>query len=137
MNETQRDILSAGFSLMLIVLAAFVMHRFFLPLVWAGILCVATWPLYACCARMGGRDVLAAAVLTLLMLAVFGGPLALGVTQAARQAPELAALSSRPTRMAARAGLYAEPAHGGRLDCGLVVRHAEPAARIGPSVIRA
>jgi predicted PurR-regulated permease PerM len=58
MNDTQRDILSAGFSLMLIVLAAFVMHRFFLPLVWAGILCVATWPLYLRMrARLGGRDV--------------------------------------------------------------------------------
>jgi predicted PurR-regulated permease PerM len=46
MTETQRDLLSAAFSLTLIALAAFVMHRFFLPLIWAGILCVATWPLY-------------------------------------------------------------------------------------------
>lgn len=91
MTETQRDILSAGFSLILIALAAFVMHRFFLPLIWAGILCVATWPLYRRLrARMGERDLLAAAVLTLLMLAVFVVPLALGVTQAAKQAPELA-----------------------------------------------
>ena len=46
MNDTQRDIVSAGFSLALIAVTAFVMQRFFLPLVWAGILCVATWPLY-------------------------------------------------------------------------------------------
>jgi predicted PurR-regulated permease PerM len=91
MTETQRDLLSAGFSLTLIALAAFVMQRFFLPLIWAGILCVATWPLYQRMrARCGRRDVLAAAVLTLLGAAVFIVPVLLAVTQAARQAPELA-----------------------------------------------
>ncbi|NGZ88425.1 AI-2E family transporter [Duganella aceris] len=91
MTETQRDLLSAGFSLTLIALAAFVMQRFFLPLIWAGILCVATWPLYQRVrTRFGRRDVLAAAVLTLLCAGVFIVPVLLGVTQAARQAPELA-----------------------------------------------
>jgi predicted PurR-regulated permease PerM len=91
MTETQRDILSAGFSLTLIALAAFVTHRFFLPLIWAGILCVATWPLYLRLrARMGQHHVLAAAVLTLICAAFFIVPLLLGVTQAARQAPEMA-----------------------------------------------
>jgi predicted PurR-regulated permease PerM len=91
MTDTQRDLLSAGFSLTLIALAAFVMHRFFLPLIWAGILCVATWPLYQRIrVRFGRRDVLAAAVLTLLCAAVFIVPVLLGVAQAARQAPELA-----------------------------------------------
>jgi hypothetical protein len=75
MNETQRDILSAGFSLMLIVLAAFVMHRFSCR--WSGPASCAWRPGPVCAlrARMGGRDVLAAAVLTLLMLAVFIVPL--------------------------------------------------------------
>src|SRR5471032_1546916 len=91
MTETQRDILSAGFSLTLIALAAFVMQRFFLPLIWAGILCVATWPLYQRMReRCGKRDALAAALLTLLCAAVFIVPVLLGITQAARQAPELA-----------------------------------------------
>lgn len=91
MTETQRDILSAGFSLTLIVLAAFVVQRFFLPLIWAGILCVATWPLYQRIrARFGQHHIIAAAVLTLLMAAVFIVPVLLGVTQAARQAPVLA-----------------------------------------------
>jgi predicted PurR-regulated permease PerM len=91
MTETQRDLLSAAFSLTLIALAAFVMHRFFLPLIWAGILCVATWPLYQRMrARFGRHDVLAAAALTLICAAVFIVPVLLGVTQAARQAPELA-----------------------------------------------
>jgi predicted PurR-regulated permease PerM len=91
MTDTQRDILSAGFSLTLIALAAFVMHRFFLPLIWAGILCVATWPLYRRMReRFGRHHIVAAAVLTLLLAAVFIVPVLLGVTQAARQAPELA-----------------------------------------------
>lgn len=91
MTETQRDVLSAGFSLSVIVLAAFVMQRFFLPLVWAGILCVATWPLYLRLRRALGRPVLAALALTLICAAVFLVPLLLGVAQAARQAPEMAA----------------------------------------------
>ncbi|MBJ7309241.1 AI-2E family transporter [Rugamonas sp. CCM 8940] len=91
MTETQRDVLSAGFSLTMIALAAFVMQRFFLPLVWAGILCVATWPLYQRLrAKLGKRDLLAALLLTLICAGVFIVPVLLGVTQAARQAPELA-----------------------------------------------
>lgn len=91
MTDTQRDILSAGFSLTLIALAAFVMQRFFLPLIWAGILCVATWPLYLRMrARFGRHPIVAAAVLTLLLAAVFIVPVLLGVAQAAKQAPELA-----------------------------------------------
>jgi predicted PurR-regulated permease PerM len=91
MTETQRDLLSAGFSLTLIALAAFVMQRFFLPLIWAGILCVATWPLYRRLrARMGQRDVLAAALLTLICAAVFIVPLLIGAAQAAREVPQLA-----------------------------------------------
>lgn len=92
MTETQRDILSAGFSLTLIALAGFVMQRFFLPLIWAGILCVATWPLYrGILTRLGGRAIPAALLLTLICACVFIVPLLLGATQAARQAPELAA----------------------------------------------
>jgi predicted PurR-regulated permease PerM len=90
MTETQRDILSAGFSLTLIALAAFVMQRFFLPLIWAGILCVATWPLYMRLRMRIGHHTLAAAVLTLLVAAMFIVPALLGAAQAARQAPELA-----------------------------------------------
>jgi predicted PurR-regulated permease PerM len=90
MTETQRDLLSAGFSLTLIALAAFVMQRFFLPLVWAGILCVASWPLYLRLRARLGNPIIAAALLTLLVAAVFIVPALLGVTQAMRQAPELA-----------------------------------------------
>ena len=91
MTDTQRDIVSAGFSLALIAVTAFVMQRFFLPLVWAGILCVATWPLYLRVrAALGQRTIIAAAVLTLAFACIFIIPVLFGVAQAAREVPVLA-----------------------------------------------
>jgi predicted PurR-regulated permease PerM len=93
MSETQRDILSTCFSLAIIVFAAFVTQRFFLPLVWAGILCIATWPLFERALRAcGGRAIPAALIATAFSALLFVLPLAIGVTEVARQAPALAAL---------------------------------------------
>ncbi len=93
MSETQRDILSTCFSLAIIVFAAFITQRFFLPLVWAGILCIATWPLFARSLRAcGGRAIAAALLATAISALLFVVPLAVGVTEAARQAPALATL---------------------------------------------
>jgi predicted PurR-regulated permease PerM len=93
MSETQRDILSTCFSLAIIVFAAFITQRFFLPLVWAAILCIATWPLFARSLRAcGGRAIPGALIATLLSALIFVVPLAVGLTEAARQAPALAAL---------------------------------------------
>jgi predicted PurR-regulated permease PerM len=93
MSETQRDVLSAFFSLAIIAFAVFITQRFVLPLLWASILCIATWPLYRRALRVtGGREIAAAALVTLLSGLVFLTPLVIGVMQAARQAPELAAL---------------------------------------------
>jgi predicted PurR-regulated permease PerM len=91
MTETQRSTLSACFSLAIILAALFVTQRFVLPLLWAAILCIATWPLYLRALRMlGGREILAAALVTIVAALVFITPLALGVAQAAHQAPALA-----------------------------------------------
>jgi len=94
MTDNQRDVLSACFSLAIILFALFVTQRFLLPLLWAAILCIATWPLYRrVLAALGGRrEILAAALVTLLGAIVFITPLAFGVTQAAHQAPALAQL---------------------------------------------
>jgi predicted PurR-regulated permease PerM len=93
MTETQRDVLSAAFSLAIIVSAAFVTQRFVLPLLWAAILAIATWPLYQrALAATGGREIPAALGVTLLSTLVFVAPLALAVASAAHQAPALAAL---------------------------------------------
>ena len=91
MTESQRDLLSACFSLAIILFALFVTQRFLLPLLWAAILCIATWPLYRRALRVfGNREILSAAAVTILAAVVFITPLALGVAQAARQAPALA-----------------------------------------------
>lgn len=93
MSETQRDILSTFFSLAIIVFAAFVTQRFFLPLVWASILCIATWPLFARMLRVcGGHPIPAALLATAISAVIFIAPLAIGITAAAHQAPALAAL---------------------------------------------
>jgi predicted PurR-regulated permease PerM len=93
MSETQRDIISTCFTLAIILFAAFVTQRFFLALVWAGILCIATWPLFARMLRLcGGREIPAALLATLVSAVIFIAPLAIGIAQAAHQAPALAAL---------------------------------------------
>jgi len=93
MTDNQRDVLSACFSLAIIAFALFVTQRFVLPLLWAAILCIATWPLYKrALAALGQREILAAALVTLLGAVVFITPLAFGVSQAAHQAPALAQL---------------------------------------------
>lgn len=91
MTDNQRDVVSAGFSLAIVLVALFLTQRFILPLLWAAILCIATWPLYVRVrAALKGRAILAAALVTIAMAIVFITPLTLGVTQAARQAPALA-----------------------------------------------
>ncbi|MFL6710858.1 MAG: AI-2E family transporter [Massilia sp.] len=88
-----RDLLSAAFSLIIIALAAFVTQRFFLPVVWAGILCIATWPMFArILLSFKGREIPAALAATLVSALVFIVPLAIGLTEAAHEAPGLAAL---------------------------------------------
>ncbi|MGJ7915800.1 AI-2E family transporter [Massilia sp. LXY-6] len=93
MTETQRSALSVCFSLAIILFALFVTQHFVLPLLWAAILCIATWPLYRRALSLTGkREILSAALVTILAATVFITPLALGLAQAARQAPALAQL---------------------------------------------
>jgi predicted PurR-regulated permease PerM len=93
MSRTQRSVPSALFSLVIIGFAAFITQRFVLPLLWAAILAIATWPLYLrALGSLRGREIPAALLVTLLCGVVFITPMALGIVQAARQAPALAAL---------------------------------------------
>jgi predicted PurR-regulated permease PerM len=115
MTETQRSVLSACFSLAIILFALFVTQRFVLPLLWAAILCIATWPLYRRALRMlGNREILAAALVTVLAALVFITPLVLGVASAAHQAPALAQLvaSANTDGLAAPAWLLRIPMAG-------------------------
>ena len=91
MTETQRSLIGALFSLVVIAAAAFIMQRFFLPLVWAGILCIATFPLHRrVLARCRGRHALAAALMTLLMACLFLVPALLALRQGIEEAPTIA-----------------------------------------------
>ncbi|MDL2355449.1 MAG: AI-2E family transporter [Pseudomonadota bacterium] len=115
MSETQRDVLSACFTLAIIIFAAFVTQRFFLPLVWAGILCIATWPLFAWALRVcGGRAIAAALIATAISALIFVAPLAIGIAEAAHQAPALAALvaNANNSGLAAPAWLARVPMAG-------------------------
>jgi predicted PurR-regulated permease PerM len=115
MTDTQRSVLSACFSLAIILFALFVTQRFVLPLLWAAILCIATWPLYRrALAWTGNREILSAALVTLLLALLFITPLTLGVVQAAHQAPALAQLvaSANTEGLAAPAWLLRIPLAG-------------------------
>jgi len=91
MTEMQRGLVRTVFSLAVIAVAAFIMQRFFLPLVWAGILCIATFPLYRrVLARSGGRTIVAAVLMTALMACVFLVPALLALRQAIEEAPSIA-----------------------------------------------
>ena len=85
MTDNQRDVLSACFSLAIVLFALFVTQRFILPLLWAAILCIATWPLYLRVrTALKGRTILAAALVTIAVAIVFIIPLALGQRQHGR-----------------------------------------------------
>jgi predicted PurR-regulated permease PerM len=115
MTDTQRSVLSACFSLAIILFALFVTQRFVLPLLWAAILCIATWPLYQRALRLtGNREILAAALVTVVAALVFITPLVLGVVSAAHQAPALAQLvaSANTEGLAAPAWLLRIPMAG-------------------------
>jgi predicted PurR-regulated permease PerM len=115
MTETQRSVLSTCFSLAIILFALFVTQRFVLPLLWAAILCIATWPLYRRALRMlGGREILAAALVTIVAAVAFLTPLVLGVASAAHQAPALAQLvaSANTDGLAAPEWLHRVPMAG-------------------------
>lgn len=92
MTETQRTFLSALFSLAIIAFTVFITQRFILPLLWAAILAIASWPLYQRTLRsLKGREIAASLIVTLLCTFALVIPLALGFMQAARQAPAVAA----------------------------------------------
>ncbi len=64
--------------LLLAVGCVVVLRPFFSPLLWAGVLTLSTWPVYARIEQLlGGRRSLAALVMTLLLTAAFVLPLAL------------------------------------------------------------
>lgn len=87
----QPSFYGTAFSLIVILLAAYITQRFFLPLLWASILAIATWPLYIRVIRfIGARRVTTALVTTVVVAAVFIVPLLFVAAQATKNAPIVA-----------------------------------------------
>ena len=84
------------FFVVVFLLALFIARRFILPVVWAVILTIASWPLYvSLLRRMRGRALPAALLATLLLAAVFVVPMFLVLEQATSHAPAVAAYIAR------------------------------------------
>ncbi|MGZ3180985.1 MAG: AI-2E family transporter [Telluria sp.] len=91
MQSDQRALNGALLTLAVLAAAAFVAHRFFLPLAWAAILCIATWPLYLrALALCRGRAALASALMTAGLAMILLLPVLLALRQAVIEAPAVA-----------------------------------------------
>jgi predicted PurR-regulated permease PerM len=76
MNENHRDLISILVTLLIIASTVFVAYRFFLPLAWAAVIAIVSWPIYLHLERwLGKREILAATLLTLLITCVVAIPL--------------------------------------------------------------
>lgn len=76
MNENHRDLISITFTVLVVSMAAFVAHRFMVPLVWAGIIAIASWPIFKKIESFfRHRRTLSAAVLTIFITLVVAIPL--------------------------------------------------------------
>lgn len=90
------------FVIILCVLSFVIARPFLAPLLWGVILAIATWPAFVWCRRhLGGRNALAATLMTLLLALVLLGPLAVTGTA---MAENVAALRDR-LRSATELGL--------------------------------
>ena len=68
MNENHREGLSIGLTVGIVLLAIYISHHFIPSLAWAGIIAIATYPLYKRWRRLlGERNDLAASLFTLLL----------------------------------------------------------------------
>ncbi|MGN6702097.1 MAG: AI-2E family transporter [Burkholderiaceae bacterium] len=87
-DDRLRPVCNLAFSLAVIALAAWVVHDFLLPLGWAAILAIATWPIYLRLrVLLGGRATLAALLLTLLIGAAVVAPSAWLIDRLRQEAP--------------------------------------------------
>jgi predicted PurR-regulated permease PerM len=81
------------FSLCVVALAAYVAWDFLVPVLWAAILAIATWRLYLRLRlTLGKHNVLASALATLIVAAVFLAPLVAALREISRLVPEAAAV---------------------------------------------
>ena len=88
MSDIKQSLWGTLLPLVVVGLAAWTVERFVLPLVWAVILCIATWPLYARQLQMlHGRALTAALITTTLVATLLMVPAAVAVREAIAVAP--------------------------------------------------
>lgn len=76
MNDNHRDLISIIFTSIIIILTVMVAWRFFLPVAWAAVITIVSWPLYQRIEKwLGNRQVLASTLLTLLITCAVALPL--------------------------------------------------------------
>jgi predicted PurR-regulated permease PerM len=76
MNENHRDLISIIFTFIIIILTIIVARNFFVPLAWAAIIAIVSWPLYQKIEKwLGNRKMLASALLTLIISCTVALPL--------------------------------------------------------------
>lgn len=76
MNENHRDLISIAFTVCVVAMTVFVAHRFIVPLMWAGIIAIATWPIYLWLeSLLGKRRTVVASLLTAFITLVVALPL--------------------------------------------------------------
>lgn len=76
MANNYRNLMNFSFTLLIIVLTAFITHRFFLPFAWAAVIAIVSWPIYTRILKiLGNRQILASTLLTILITCVVAFPL--------------------------------------------------------------
>lgn len=76
MNRNHRELISILFTIIIVILTIFVAERFFLPVAWAAVIAIVSWPVYVKIERwLGKRQALASAFLTTLITCAVAIPL--------------------------------------------------------------
>jgi predicted PurR-regulated permease PerM len=76
MNENHRDLINIIFTAVIIGLTILIARRFFLPLAWAAVIAIVSWPVYQKIEKwLGHRQILASSLLTLVITCAVALPL--------------------------------------------------------------
>ncbi len=71
MNATHRDLISIFFTAIIILLTIFVAQRFFLPVAWAAVIAIVSWPIYSKIEKwLGKKRIIASALLTTIITCI-------------------------------------------------------------------
>lgn len=76
MTKNHRDLISIFFTVIIVLLTIYIARRFFLPVAWAAVIAIVTWPAYTRLEKvLGNRQLLASTLLTLIITCVVALPL--------------------------------------------------------------